>query len=664
MTTSPPIAATISRPGLRFAVTVLGLAALTMAGALVLRIPSVRIPMGGDPDFALDAAWSRSRPLQLDPPDAADGRNAFFYRPLPSSVRVALPLRPAGPGGEVGLTLRTSTNIRARLEAFVGTERVGTAVLMPGGQWTQTRLSLPAAVFEGHDVRLLLGVRLQPLTRGHHLEQPQLLVDFFQIDGAPALRLSPKAVANLALLPLAVALFLFGVGAAPAALPAALAAAAAALLLVMRFPLPVLAALPRLVLPALLAGAAVAWLLRRFSEAGPADRAGLAALVAAGAIVHGSLAFFPEHCPQDRDTHVVRALDLATVEMSYRGLMRYGSHLPTPNQVDAPATDHFGSDALFPYAPTVHFAYYALHLLGLDLIWALTVFNALVVMAVAPWLWLVGLRVWGREAAWLAALLYTADLALWHQVARARGPAVFGAALLATALAYLAVWSAGDGRKGRACAAVFLGLAALGYTGSAFLLGLFGVALIAIVAVDARDLTMDARRGLVVALVGGGLLAGGLYYAHYVPGLLGSASRGAELPELFRGRTVHVIFRNESRMMTRVWALGYGGVLLAGLVAAPVALRRARATARPVLLAWLLAWLLAVVLKDPVFFPRLLRYAKEDLLLAPLLCLFVGAAVAALPRRRLRAAVAAAVLLAAAWIQLGDFVLHTATLQF
>jgi hypothetical protein len=634
-----------------------------MAGAVMLRFPSVRIPMGGDPDYALHATWRRSRPLQVEPRDAPDGRNAFFYRPLPSNVQVALPLRPAGSGGDVGLTLRASTNIRARVEAFVGSERAGTAVLMPGGQWTQTRLSLPAAAFEGADLRVLLGVRLEPLTRGHHLEQPQLLVDFFQIDGGPALRLCPTAVTTVALLPVAVALFLLGVGAAPAALPAALASMAATLFLVWRFPLPVLAALPRLVLPALVAGAAVAWLLRRFSEARPADRAGLAVLVASGAIVHGSLAFFPEHCPEDRDTHAVRALDLATVEMSYRGLMRYGSHLMTPNQAWPDAVTHFGSDALYPYAPTVYVAYYALHLLGLDLVWATTVFNALVVMAVAPWLWLVGLRVWGREAAWLAALLYTLDLALWHQVGRARGPAVFGAALLASALGYLAVWSGGDGRKGRAWAAVLLGLAALGYTGSAFLLGLFGVALIAIAAIDARDLTMDARRGLVVALVGGGLLAGGLYYGHYVPGLLGSASRGSELPELFPGRTVSVIFRNESRMMMRVWAQGYGGVLLAGLVAAPVALRRARATARPVLLAWLLAWLLAVVLKDPVFFPRLLRYAKEDLLLAPLLCLFVGAAVAAVRRRGLRAAVAAAVLLIAAWMQLGDFAHHASSLR-
>lgn len=662
MKTSPAVVAALSRPGIASAAAALVVVAVTASGALVLRIPSVRIPMSGDPDYALEAAWRRSRPLVVEPPGAPDGRNAFYYRPLPSSVQVEVPLRPDGPG-EVGLTLRTATNIRTRVDAFVGAERVATAVLLPGGQWTPTRLGLPAAAFQGGDVRVLLGVRHEPLTRGHHLEQPQLLVDYFEIDGAPALRAGPKAVATLAVLPLAVALFLFGVGAGPAALPAALAAAAAGLLLAMRFPLPVLAAIPRLVLPALVLGAAVAWLLRRFSEAGPRDRAGLAALVAAGSILHGSLAFFPEHCPEDRDTHVVRARDLSEIEMSYRGLLRYGSHLMTPNQAWPDAVTHFGSDALYPYAPTVYFAYHALHRLGLDLIWAFTVFNTFVVMAVAPWLWLVGLRVWGRRAAWLAALLYTADLALWHQVGRARGPAVFGAAAMAVALGYLVVWSDRGDRKGMYVAAGLLGFAALAYTGAAFLLGLFGLALVLLATLDARALRAEARRGLVIALVGGGLVAGALYYGHYVPGLLGSAARGAELPETFPGRTVYAVFRNESRMMMRVWAQGYAGVLLAGLAAAPFALRHARPTARPVLLAWLVAWLLAVVLKDPLFFPRLLRYAKEDLLLAPLLCLFFGGAIAALPRPSVRAAVTAVALLAAAWMQLGDFIQHAVTLR-
>jgi putative intracellular protease/amidase len=129
-------------------IAVLAVVALTAAAALAVRFASVRIPMGGYPDSVLRAEWRRSRPLVLEPPGAADGRNVFYYRPLPSSVSVHVPLRPAEPAGEVGLTLRTATNIRARVEAFVGAERAATAVLVPGGHWTETRMVLPAAAFE------------------------------------------------------------------------------------------------------------------------------------------------------------------------------------------------------------------------------------------------------------------------------------------------------------------------------------------------------------------------------------------------------------------------------------------------------------------------------------------------------------------------------------
>ena len=646
------------------AVGVAVVAALTAVAAAAVRLPSVWIPMGGYPEYALRAAWQRSRPVRLA--DAGDDpRAAFYYRPLPDTVDVHVPLR-APEAADVSLTLRASTNIRTRVDAFVGGQRAASAsaFLLPGGRWTETRLPLPAATLAGGDVRALVGARLEPLARGHHLQEPQLLVDFFRLDAAPAFGLSPRAVAVLALVPLAVAAFGAVIGAGRVALPAAAVAAAAAVALAARWPLPVLAAIPRLVLPALAVGAAVAWLLRRAPDAGRADRAGLAALVAAGAVLHGSLAFFPGHCPEDRDTHAVRARDLSTVEPTYLSVLRYGSHLMTPNQMWPNAVVHFGDEALYPYAPTSYVAYFVLHRLGLDLVWAFTAFNAVLLMAVAPWLWLVGRRVWDRRTAWTAALLFALDLALWHHVGRARGPAVFGAAMLAVALGFLALWSVRGERRGRAAAVALLGLAALGYTGAAFLLGLFGVALIAVVAADARALAPPMRRALVLALVGGGLLAGGLYYFHYVPGLLASAARGATLPELFPGREAFGIFRNESRMMMRVWALGYGAVLLAGVVAAPIALRRAHPAARPVLVAWGAAWALTVALKDPALFPRLLRYVKEDLLLAPLLCLFVAAALAAVPRPRLRAALTAAVLLAAAWMQSRDFGLHAETLRF
>jgi hypothetical protein len=112
----------------------------------------------------------------------------------------------------------------------------------------------------------------------------------------------------------------------------------------------------------------------------------------------------------------------------------------------------------------------------------------------------------------------------------------------------------------------------------------------------------------------------------------------------------------------RIWAGGYGILLAAGLICAPVALPRARAQARPVLSAWLLAWGLIMVLKEPFLLPKMLRWAKEDQFLSPLLCLFVGAAVAALPRAWMRWGAALVALGVAAALQARDFLLHANSL--
>jgi hypothetical protein len=164
------------------------------------------------------------------------------------------------------------------------------------------------------------------------------------------------------------------------------------------------------------------------------------------------------------------------------------------------------------------------------------------------------------------------------------------------------------------------------------------------------------------ALAVGALVAVALYYGHYVPGLLhGTPSVEAE-PSIFTGRTVLGIFRNEGRQSYRIWALGFAVPLLAGLVAAPLALRRARPSARPVLIAWLLAWALIMLLKDPAFFPKMLRWAKEDQFVSPLLAVLVAAAVAAIRPDRPRRVATAVVVLVALALAARDFYFHANTL--
>jgi hypothetical protein len=284
-------------------------------------------------------------------------------------------------------------------------------------------------------------------------------------------------------------------------------------------------------------------------------------------------------------------------------------------------------------------------------------------MLVAPALFAAARAIWDEWAGWLAALLYVLDLAVWHHVGRSHAPAVFGNALATSALLLLAAQAGALGAPKRAAlVGAALGVAALGYSSSVVLFGLLGLVLLALLAWTPRASSLPARRGVGAgARRSGGLLAGVLFYFHYVPGLLAGA-RGVEAePDLFPGRSFF-IFHNESRQSMRLWALGLAWPLSAGLLAAPLALLRAARSARPVLVAWLGAWALILVLKEPAFFPKLLRWAKEDQFVSPLLCLTLAAACAAIKPRWLRAGVAGLLLLGALLLQLRDFRYHAVSL--
>jgi hypothetical protein len=195
---------------------------------------------------------------------------------------------------------------------------------------------------------------------------------------------------------------------------------------------------------------------------------------------------------------------------------------------------------------------------------------------------------------------------------------VFGGALGTAALLYLLLRTERlTTRRPILIAGAVLGAAVLGYSSLLVLIGLFGLVLLGLLAVDARGLTPPARNGVALALVAGGIVAGALFY---IP-------------------------------------------LLAGLAAVPLALRRALPSARPILVSWLAAWALIMLLKEPFLFPKLLRWAKEDQFLSPLLCLLIGGAVGALPRAWLRWGAGAAAVAVALWLQLRDFWHHAVSLR-
>jgi hypothetical protein len=86
-------------------------------------------------------------------------------------------------------------------------------------------------------------------------------------------------------------------------------------------------------------------------------------------------------------------------------------------------------------------------------------------------------------------------------------------------------------------------------------------------------------------------------------------------------------------------------------------------SARPILIAWFLAWAMFMVLKEPAFFPRILRYGKELQFISPLVALSIAGAVMAVPRPLLRWSLAAVVLGAAVWLQARDFAHHAVSLR-
>ncbi len=641
----------------------LALGLLAVAAGAAARLPfagAVRVELGAADGAFQRGPWSRVARLDLDPPAAADGVLSFYQRTARPGSTLDLPFQARGP---LRITLRAKARVRSSATLLLARRPLG-QVLVRTEVWERISLDARAPGDAWQTLRVELGLRALPRARGDHAQSPEVMLDWVEFD-AQALRASVAPALLLAALPLALGGLALALGVAPrGSLGGAALFTQLGVVALRAAPVVTALALPRL-LPLALAAGLLAWALVRLTDVEPFERRALAALVAAGTLVHGLPVFLPNHNPPDLQTHVERTLDLRGVPFEYGALLRYGSHLPTRSQSSAPATELFGAGALVPYSPLPYFVYSALARVGLDLHWAMTAFTAALAMLVVLPLWLCARHVWGRAAAWLAALLYSVDLATWHHVGRAHAPAVFGQALATAALAFLVLRAEALDTRARVAGAVaVLALGVLGYTSLVILFGLFGVVLLALLVVDARALAPPARRGLALALVVGGLVALGAYYGHYLPGLLrsGGAQALEAEPEIYTGRVVLGLFRNEGRQSYRIWALGFAWPLVAGLVAAPFALRCARRAARPILIAWLLAWALVMLLKDPFFFPKSLRWAKEDQFVSPLLALFLAGGLGALPAGLLRRVLIGVALAGAAGLRARDFLFHVNTL--
>ena len=341
----------------------LPLAVLVAAAAGVLARPlgtgPLRLELGGFANGLTSGAWERADRADLDPQATSDGVTSFYFRPSPPNAALHLPV--VAPGA-TRLTLRASASVRSGVSVFRNGVRVDELLVLPR-QWSRYALELPADA--RGQLELALALRPLPLVKGDHVDAPRLLLDFLELESPSGLRASWRACLRVALVPLLAFGFGLAVSLGPrAALAGALAAGVAATLLARAAPFATYLAIPRLLPLALAAGYLAFAALRRARAATDAQAGPLAALVALGTLLHGSLVFFPDHNPPDIDIHVRRTLDLAGVPLDYQALLRYGSQLPTASQDQGAATAALGERTLIPYSPLPYFFYYAFHAAG------------------------------------------------------------------------------------------------------------------------------------------------------------------------------------------------------------------------------------------------------------------------------------------------------------
>jgi hypothetical protein len=617
---------------------------------------AVLLEVGGCLGSFLGGTWGPPDDVSIRAGDTTDGRTQFIYRPTIANAKLRLPY--CAPNRPVRLSMRSYTRVHTFVDVYVGRTRQATWSVSPM-RWDRqnTNIVLPRGCITGVD--LALGVRQDPLVRSSNVEHPELLVDFFEVSSPGTFPLAPAWRALVFVAPLVVFALVWAIGLGPwFGLGTSLVVDVIVALLLRSAPLALLSALPRLG-AAVLAAGLLAFLMarRRWPRA---TVAWLAWMVATSAAVHGAWAFFPGHVPPDIHIHKARTIDLGRVPLTYQGILTYGSQFPTPSQDRGEATDALGTHMRIPYSPLPYVLYYGFYRAGLDLTWAMTVVNSVLVSLLIVGMFETAALLWNVWAGWLAAILFSIDLAAWHHVGRSHAPAVIGFVLTLGALLHLIRKAmTEDDRSTKTIA--WVALAFLGYSAALPLFGLFAALWTGALFWDTRVLDERRRRRIIWALVAGAFLAIALYYGHYVPDLLRGTLATAHDVDRFPGRTF-LIFHNESRQSMRLWNEGLWIPVLLGLMAALPAICTTSPRVRSLLIAWLGAWIVFMGLKELPILAKLLRWAKEDQFLSPLLCLFLAGAIGTITRSRWRWVLAGTLVLLLAWLHARDYVSQVRTL--
>lgn len=595
-----------------------------------------------------EAVWS------LPAEEIADSRSDFYFRQIESRASaVTIPLLATG---SFSVSLRMDTTVRTEVDIVQAGRVVGGAAISPGPWMTHP----VAAGFVPGPAEFEMRYLDAPLVRRSDPENFRRYLDSITLRSDEGFRLpwSSRLAGALLLILLIVAAQKEAPGPTPLVL--AMIGPAILALLSRHDPVALSLALPRLLIFVCL-GATLIALLARLLKIGHEATARLALMGSAMIFAYGFLSFLPNHSPADLDIHIWRTKDLAGVPFSYEAWLRYGSHYPTPSQIQGAATEALGEGPAIPYSPMPYLLFYVGHALGLDLHWSMNAIEATSLALLLPFVYAFGLAASSNLGGLLAAALMALDLATVHHLGRVHSPAVVGGALGLACLLALGLALPRLHEPGRwKVPALLLGLGTLGYTSTALFYGLFGIALLLLIAFSADRRLLGP---VTLALVAGGGVSLALFYGHYVPDLVRGGGHPGLLSDPFPGRTFF-IFHNESRQSLRLWRLGLFLPFLAALPAAVMVMRKASSLTRSFLFAWVGAWAGIMLLKEPWAFPQPLRWAKEDFYVAPSLALLIAIAIARIESRPLRLVLSVVTLAAAAFLRVRDYGFHADTLRF
>jgi hypothetical protein len=270
------------------------------------------------------------------------------------------------------------------------------------------------------------------------------------------------------------------------------------------------------------------------------------------------------------------------------------------------------------------------------------------------------------DSARYTAALMALDIALWHHASRSHTPAVVGLAAFLAAVAYLVARYDAFRHGGTVTRFALLSLAAaLAYSATLVHFVVFTAWLTLLACVGEGRLIPDplTRRVLTGSLTGT-LASVALFYRKFI-GDTWTSKDAVLATAAYRPPATLFFLRNQVRDTVRIFQFGYPFWFLLAL---PAYFKlRAWASgppARRVIYAWTATVATFVVLKDPLFFPRLLLQIKEDLLYAPLLCVLGGMTLSRLVSRGRKGKVlVAAVFVVVLGLQLRDYLYNADTVS-